>query len=563
MAGELTANGRTRRGRMTRATAAAVIAVAGGLMGGGLLPGAINRAQSADACQWPMYQHDATRTAVADACPLRAITPSNVAALAPKWFVPTLAAVTASPTVVDGTLYVGDGSGKFYALDAATGKSKWTAPFNVRNNTTHIDRHSISYGWIVSSAAYGINPENGRPNLYVGGGGTVYAIDAATGAAAWAQDTDPERPTSPAEVESSPLLYQPPGVNSRLQVIVGNDVNEASGQNTNGLMAFDAGTGALLWKFNPETKEVLHDLNDVTNNRHGYACGDVWGSATLDAANGILIFATGNCPNPQLAQSHGVPVVSEAAWAVNASNGSFKWVFSQGSTEAGATYGGDTDIGPTPMISPVAQANGDTTVLVPTKAGYIFALDTKTGTRVWATQAAQPGQSGSFNGAIGGFIGSGAVGGAGTATNAPKTIYAASAIWTPFKGEGPTSAGAQPDDTMANDPARVASLHAIDAADGSIKWHQPLAAPTYAPVTYANGVVFAPSTTTLSAAAYDAASGLQLWRAPAGGAPSSGVAIVGPNVFFGAGTSESAEAPTAIPPQPCGIWGYGIPTQLP
>jgi outer membrane protein assembly factor BamB len=285
-----------------------------------------------------------------------------------------------------------------------------------------------------------------------------------------------------------------------------------------------------------------------------------------------LVFATGNCPDPALARANGVNVVSEAAWAINAKDGTFKWVFSQGDTVAGVTYGGDTDIGPTPMVSPVLN-DGDTTVFVPTKAGYIFALNasklvtpTPPGANpkpveVWETQAAQPGQTGpAFAGAIGGFIGSGAVGRAGTDSGAAKTIYAASAIWLPVKGEGASSdGGPQPDDTMASDPARASSLHAVDATTGAIKWHQPLATPTYAPVTYANGLVFAPATTSFAAAAYDAATGVQLWRAPAGGAPSSGVAVVGGDVFFGAGTSESAAAPTAVPPQPCGIWGYGLP----
>jgi hypothetical protein len=50
---------------------------------------------------------------------------------------------------------------------------------------------------------------------------------------------------------------------------------------------------------------------------------------------------------------------------------------------------------------------------------------------------------------------------------------------------------------------------------------------------------------------------------------SGGVAIVGSNVYFGAGTSENAsllippQVPVQIPPQAFGIWSFGIPTVPP
>ena len=77
-------------------------------------------------------------------------------------------------------------------------------------------------------------------------------------------------------------------------------------------------------------------------------------------------------------------------------------------------------------------------------------------------------------------------------------------------------------------------------------------------MTYANGVVFAPSTTSFAEAAYDAATGTPLWHAPDGAAPSSAVAVVGPNIFYGAGTTFGGQ-----PPQAFGVWSYGLPSILP
>ena len=57
---------------------------------------------------------------------------------------------------------------------------------------------------------------------------------------------------------------------------------------------------------------------------------------------------------------------------------------------------------------------------------------------------------------------------------------------------------------------------------------------------------------------HDAATGTPLWHTPDGAAPSSAVAVVGPNIFYGAGTTFSGQ-----PPQAFGVWSYGLPSILP
>jgi outer membrane protein assembly factor BamB len=489
-----------------------------------------------------MYQHDAARSGAATPCG-PAITPANASTLVPRWFTRFDSAATASPAVVDGQVFVGESNGLFHALDAATGASRWT--FDVTSNPVHSDRHAASYGEIVSSAAVGTDPVTHRSAVYVGGGGSVFALDAKTGTPLWATDTDPAHPESPTEVESSPVLYTT--ADGRHEVLVGNDDNESPGNAPTGLMALDAGTGALLWEFLPETRNVVHSLPVGSS---GLGCGDIWGSPAVDARDGLVVFGTGNCPDGDAASRAGVQVPGEAIWAVSAETGRFRWVFSQLGTPADQTYGGDDDFGSTPNVVTVGRRS---VVLAASKAGFVFALDAATGARRWATQAAQPGQTGpAAAGALGGFIGSGAVGPVGTSGSG---WFGASAIPLPFKGVGPTSdAGPQVDDTLAADPGRVASLHALDVATGQLLWHQPLAAASFAPVSYVNGVVFAPATTSFSEGAYDAATGRPLWVAPSGGAPSSGVTVVGPDVFFGTGTLLGG----GLPPQPCGVWSYGL-----
>ena len=510
---------------------------------------------------WTMYQHDVARTGAA--CPGGAITTADASTLTYRWFARTGGAVTASPTVVGDTVYVGDGAGSFYAFDAGTGQQRWVV------DITKYDHHNVSYGEIVSSAAYFDDPVNG-PTLFVGGGGSVFALRAADGKVVWHTDTDPTSPASPAEVESSPLVYTP--TSGSPDVVVGTDVNESTGQHATGLLVLDAATGSPVWKFNPEHPGQLLRGADAVGPTPGYGCGDVWSSPGFDAEDGLFVFATGNCPDPTQAAAAGVDVPSEAVWAITTA-GRPVWVFSQAAqtdTAAGTDYGGnggDDDFGAAPIVTRTPDGRHPM-VVAASKAGFVFGLRADetirvagapypAPQRVWYVQAAQPGQLGGGPGAVGGFIGSGALGPAapgGGCTAGPWTgFFGATAVPVPFQRGGATS----PDATLLADPTRAASLHGVNVADGSVCWQQPVETASYAPTTYSGGVLFAPSTTSFAAEAYDASTGTPLWAAPTGGAPSSGVAVVGPDIFYGAGTSF--QAGSTVPPQPTGVWSFGLP----
>src|SRR5690242_14080358 len=67
---------------------------------------------------WPMYGKNLAHSF---SNPHSEITSKNVSTLVPAWTFATGDAVTASPAVVDGVVYVGAWDGFFYALDARTG----------------------------------------------------------------------------------------------------------------------------------------------------------------------------------------------------------------------------------------------------------------------------------------------------------------------------------------------------------------------------------------------------------------------------------------------------------
>ena len=610
-----------------------------------------------------MYQQDAAH----DGSGCSSLTTASALTLRPEWFASTAGAVTAEPVVADDTVYVGDSTGIFHAVNQSTGATRWTFATTVAHScfvdktNPSTDRHTGGFGSITSSASVvaGIHP-----TIYFGGGATLYALDAATGACDWAQDLDPDSATSNLEVESSPVVdtsVSPP------EVIIGDDDNSGAGRQVTGLLAFNADTGALLWRYEPERDVTLYpsefDGSDAltlscgdgsanpfctttdvpgigpNNAKWADACGDVWSSPVLDtsfidpagdntyesvtpqatadpvwrperitatgrpARDGLVVVGTGNCgadPTPSTSYSHDDYAHGEGDFALDAVSGVRVWNWFEpaniyNTDNPDPAGGGDDDFGSSPVLTTIPDADfsghadpcpsfwGSTTLVIQgSKSGFAYGktASARVGAPRCGVQSAQPGQlSPNLVGSVGGFIGSPSLG----SSAGRPTAFFDSAIPLPFAGDGLTetsttdtkSEGAScptitlpelpllsvcPDPTLATDPARLLAVQALDAATGRIVWRA-AAGPSYGATTYANGVVFAASTTTFSLIAYDADNGLPLWHFPLGAAAASGATIVGQNVIVGSGLSEKEVDSTTIPPGDNGIWCFttGVP----
>ncbi|MCJ7438836.1 MAG: PQQ-binding-like beta-propeller repeat protein, partial [Acidimicrobiia bacterium] len=73
-------------------------------------------------CSWPMWGHDRERSFSTGCTTLDARNASNLRRI---WFFNTHDVVTATPAVVGDTVYVGDWSGRFYALRRSDGRQRW------------------------------------------------------------------------------------------------------------------------------------------------------------------------------------------------------------------------------------------------------------------------------------------------------------------------------------------------------------------------------------------------------------------------------------------------------
>jgi len=127
---------------------AATPAGAAGRSGSGIVPASVSP------WDWPGYGHDAQHTFHGRTT----LTKSSVRTLRQAWFFPTGDAVTAAPTVVGGTVYVGSWDDYFYAVNLRTGALRWKVPLAAQNAITPYPgqqpRDATSDGGLVTSSAW-------------------------------------------------------------------------------------------------------------------------------------------------------------------------------------------------------------------------------------------------------------------------------------------------------------------------------------------------------------------------------------------------------------------------
>ena len=500
---------------------------------------AVPTARAGDAsqpCDWPMFGHDAGRSfAAPEQC--TAISSLNAPTLAPKWHFHAPDAVSASPAIVNGRVYVGDWAGNFSALDAETGAVDWTY---------HVDDSShIGFGRIVSSAAY--SPLGPDGIVVFAGGATLYARNAKTGDPINSVCVD-SRPVAGAgrchdphgtevEIESSPaVVTEKDGSTS---VLVGMDVHNTENGGRAGVIKFSLTAAGLtpLWKFDPDADAPYSDPTMLTDgaadpNNAGSGCADVWGSPAVDVDTGRVFFGTGSCDHEPAADD-----VGEHVWAVDLGDGHELWKYGPHSDKSAMV---DDDFGGALNLLPGGRVGAGS------KDGWYYAFD-EAGTNpqtgvvepVWATHVGQYGHA-SDGFAVGGVLASPATG----KVNDKDAVFIATAISTP--NDTPVSDG--PDTappTVLEDPQRMVSLHALDAETGQILWRSYVSRQAYGPPTYVNGVVLVPSTFDFSLVAVDANTGLTLAQRPLPGPPSSAPTAVGDTVYGGIGTSTGEGSPLA------------------
>ena len=266
------------------------------------------------------------------------------------------------PSVTGGKLYVGSAGGTVYALDAATGCTYWAFDADAGVRT-----------------AISIGP---GPIAYFGDlQANVYAVDANTGKQLWKIRAD-EIPL--ARVTGSPKLYD-----GKLYVPVSSHEEWVSADPgyecckfRGSVVALDAKTGRQIWKTYTIAQEprATEKKNKLGKPIWGPSGGGVWSSPTIDPRRNVLYVGTGD--------SYTEPNVrtTDAILAMDLATGKIVW--SRQLTEKDAwntscmiapglncpdTPGPDFDFGSSPILRTLPS--GKRALIAGQKSGVVHALD--------------------------------------------------------------------------------------------------------------------------------------------------------------------------------------------
>jgi quinohemoprotein ethanol dehydrogenase len=310
---------------------------------------------------------------------LAEIDTGNVAKLGLAWSLdlPDEVTLEATPLAVGGTLFFSGGHAAVYAVDAVSGRPKWT--FDPQTWKRRPDK--MNFG-----ANRGLAYEAGR--IFVAeADGRVDALDAKTGKLLWSADSVPEGPG----YEFNNSSGAPRTMNGK--VIIGGAGADAGGRGF--VTAFDAQTGKLLWRFFtvPGTAEQNRPENNGGDRAMEAAAktwgtefvkktgggGTVWNGMTYDPETNRIYIGVGNAggydPTVRDPGSHGDNLYTSSIVALDANTGKYIWHYQENPRDS-------WDYKATPnMVTATLDIDGKPRKVLmhaPTN-GFFYVLDRDTG----------------------------------------------------------------------------------------------------------------------------------------------------------------------------------------
>jgi outer membrane protein assembly factor BamB len=275
---------------------------------------------------WEYYRHDVSRSGeqrhfsdLAD--------PAKVPGLAIRWQWPATAAgeggmFYASPVVMDGRVFIGSTSGRFYALDANTGTLIWSYPplpqpplIGSCGSVGDVQAFG-AYGILSSASPYKdsiiFGAPDPDPSVDSGrGSARLYSLDQATGALVWKSDVVARVngcSFGATGEQHERIAYSSPLVHGDRVYVGIHDAGDDPIQNGK-LIALDADTGRIRPVFNFEATSVRG--------------GGIWNAPAAERDD--VLFTTGNTSDGVVSEpvpNHGLSMIS-----VEARSGAINWQF--------------------------------------------------------------------------------------------------------------------------------------------------------------------------------------------------------------------------------------------
>jgi polyvinyl alcohol dehydrogenase (cytochrome) len=332
---------------------------------------------------WPGWSPDATnaRFQSSDRAGLRAADLPN---LELKWAYGFAGDVIAfaAPTVVNGTLFVGSAGGTVQALDAASGCIHWRYEANAPVRT----------GMAVATDA------GATTLVFSDQNGSVHAVDASTGGARWRK-----RP----EAHEATRLTGTPAMHDGVVFVPAASWEETRSIDPTypcctfrgSITAMRARDGSVLWQTYLVDPPQPTGKTTIGTPTLGPSGAGVWSTPTIDAPRGLLYITTGDN------YSHPANHLSDAIVALELTTGRVAWsqqttpndVYNSDCGRKGPNCpedaGPDFDYGGSAIL--VRTSAGRQILVAGQKSGVVYALDPdRKGAILWQTRVGKGGTNG-------------------------------------------------------------------------------------------------------------------------------------------------------------------------
>lgn len=258
------------------------------------------------------------------------------------------------PIVVGRTMYFDTGTDQVVAVDAASGRERWSY-------TPQVDFLSTAVG------AYGGEPVSRGVTF---GEGRIYAVTADDRLIALdAESGRPQWSVRVADPAIGPM--NSPGTYWKGRIVVGGPAGAAGQRGF--VAAYDAEDGEQLWR-----TPMVPPRGAGWRRGPGVGGGDVWMPPTIDPATGTVYVATGN-PTPGFTNAGrpGCNPLADAVVALDGITGRIEW-----SRSLLCNDSWDYDTVQSPLLLELEHAGAATAVGSGSKAGFFAVFDASSGAPV-------------------------------------------------------------------------------------------------------------------------------------------------------------------------------------
>ena len=399
------------------------------------------------AADWPVYGHDLSNSRNAGG---EGPTAAQVPGLKQAWtFTSQKGDFTGTPVVAAGLVVAGDFSGTVYALDAVTGKVRWSKALGEPiDGSAAIDTAAPGGATVLVPLAH-----EGGPRLA--------ALALSDGHVRWNTELT-NQPTS--SVYGSPTFWKG-------TAYIGTSGPNGDGSTARGaVVALDEGSGDVRWR--TFTVPAGHDG------------GPVWATPAIDTATGRLYLGTGNAYHGEAADT------TDSILALDSASGAIVGHYQATSGDAFAPDhpgGPDLDFGASPNL--FTSPTGTALVGEGAKNGTYYALDRSTMKPVWATTTGTPVGTGGYLGST--VFDGRRIYGIDVATSKVSALdRGGSVAWTSVDGGSPQFAPLAAGNGVLYTVSPGGTLNARNSSTGDVLDKFPLSGPSFGGVSVTGRAVY-------------------------------------------------------------------------